>query len=225
MSIMKEIAITCPECQKNSKFTIWESINTVLDPDMKAAVRNRSAFLFTCPNCGTKKYVDYGFLYHQMEDHIMIHYVNSDENEEEIYNLITMQNMPGNLQKMMGDLQDHDYLIRIVRSQAHLIEKLAIFDAGLDDRIVELLKLIVFGSFLQGHPDSDIPEVYFFSNDGKNMIGIEVNGEPNGIVEVTTELYENLEKDFAPKLTDIREDVPIIDLNWAMKTMREESMN
>ena len=84
MSRSRLISITCPECQKESDFRIWESINTMLNPEMKSAVRDRSAFLFTCPECGAKKYVDYGFLYHQMEDHIMIHYVNSDENAEEI---------------------------------------------------------------------------------------------------------------------------------------------
>ena len=70
MSIRREISITCPECQKEHPFIMWESINTAIDPKMRSAVKDRSAFLFTCPTCGTKNYIDYGFLYHQMEDQI-----------------------------------------------------------------------------------------------------------------------------------------------------------
>lgn len=47
---MKE-QITCPECGKKSDFLIWESINTTLDPEMKQAVRDGSAFMFKCPHC------------------------------------------------------------------------------------------------------------------------------------------------------------------------------
>ena len=54
---------------------------------MKAAIRDRSAFLFTCQHCDHKAYVDYGFLYHQMEDQIMIHYAQSEKAVREVYDL------------------------------------------------------------------------------------------------------------------------------------------
>ena len=51
MSKHYETTITCPKCGKEAPFRIWESINTTLDPEMKEKVKDRSAFLFTCPNC------------------------------------------------------------------------------------------------------------------------------------------------------------------------------
>ena len=69
--------------------------------------RDRSAFLFTCPVCGAKSYVDYGFLYHQMEDQIMIHYAASDKDAEDIYDLVTGKTMPD----MMKEMVDSNYLI------------------------------------------------------------------------------------------------------------------
>lgn len=68
MSSHTKVIVTCPKCNKEHSIRIWRSINTTLDPEMKAAVRDRSAFLFECPSCGEKAYMDYGFLYHQMED-------------------------------------------------------------------------------------------------------------------------------------------------------------
>ncbi|MDD6708201.1 CpXC domain-containing protein [Eubacterium pyruvativorans] len=84
MSRSKEVMLTCPECKQDSSFTIWESINTTLDPEMKQAVLDKSAFLFECPKCHKKTNEDYGFLYHQKEDNIMIHYANSDEDAERV---------------------------------------------------------------------------------------------------------------------------------------------
>ena len=70
--------ITCPECGKESQFLVWESINTVIDPDMKTKVRSGEAFRWHCPSCDAESDVEYACLYHQMEDHVMIYFVPGD---------------------------------------------------------------------------------------------------------------------------------------------------
>ncbi len=47
--------LKCPKCNQEHPFTVWQSINTTLDPEMKAAVLDRSALLFECPSCGKKR--------------------------------------------------------------------------------------------------------------------------------------------------------------------------
>ena len=217
MSKSRSITITCPKCHTESEFVIWESINTMLDPEMKSAIRDRSAFLFTCPECGTKSYVDYGFLYHQMEDHIMIHYASSDENAQEIYGLVTGKTMPD----MMKEMFDSDYLIRIVRSQNQLREKLAIFDSGLDDRIIELFKIFLLARYQEDHPDNSgkIELLYCFEND-THLIQVLDDNEPAGAAELQIDFYEKLKKEFAPRLPDIRKDEPFIDRQWAIETLK-----
>ena len=84
MSSKTTVEVTCPACGAKHKVSIWKSINTTLDPEMKQAVRDRSAFLFTCPSCGYQTHLSYGFLYYQMEDGILIHLANSEKNAEEI---------------------------------------------------------------------------------------------------------------------------------------------
>ena len=34
--------ITCPSCHHDGDFEVWDSINTVLDPEMKEKVLNQS---------------------------------------------------------------------------------------------------------------------------------------------------------------------------------------
>lgn len=216
MSKRQSISITCPACQMDSDFIMWESINTMLDPEMKSAVRDRSAFLFTCPKCGTKNYIDYGFLYHQMEDHIMIHYANSDENAKEIYDLVTGKTMP----EMMKEMFDSEYLIRIVRSQNELQEKLAIFDSGLDDRIIEIFKIFLLAKYQEDHPEiRQNIKLLYFTDGGKHFIQVIADDNPAGIAEIPMDFYEKLKSDYSSKLPDIRKDEPFIDRQWAIETL------
>ena len=71
--------VTCPFCHHEGDFEVWDSINTVLDPEMKKKVLNQSIFLYTCPNCGETFRLNYPTLYHQMEDLVMIYLVPESE--------------------------------------------------------------------------------------------------------------------------------------------------
>ena len=49
----------------------------------------------------------------------------------------------------MADFRTEKYLNRIVTSANEPVEKIHIFDAGKDDRIIELVKLLVANSLLE----------------------------------------------------------------------------
>lgn len=215
MSSYTEVIVTCPKCNKEHSIRIWRSINTTLNPEMKAAVRDRSAFLFECSSCGEKKYMDYGFLYHQMEDRIMIHYASTNENANEIYEMLNGNDPTG----MITDMKKDNYLIRIVRSQNELCEKIAIFDEGLDDRIIEIFKIYILVTFQKDHPDCKQIETLYFKNGEKNLIQILADGESYGAAEIPDKFYKELCEKYRGKFPDIREDDPYIDRHWALETM------
>ena len=212
MSRMNMVTITCPNCEKEHPYKIWESINTKLDPEMKAAVKDRSAFTFECPDCGAKTRVDYGFLYHQMEDHMMIFYSQTDENAEEIYNMIKDES-PNSLFKTM---KEENYLIRIVRSQDELIEKINIFDDGLDDRIIEIIKMLYLAIYQHDNPDAQRVMLFYIKRDDKHSLEIIEDNQYKGYFTITNEMYENICKEHLEKLPDIRKDIPFINSSWAM---------
>ena len=222
MSMSGQVPITCQECGKESQFTIWKSINTMLDPEMKSKVRDKSAFLFTCPHCGHSVFVDYGFLYHQMEDQIMIHYAQTEEAVREIYDYY-VGNESNELLKDFPDLQAK-YLNRIVRSPNQLLEKLAIFDAGLDDRIIEICKVFILSEYLKQHPECSNPELLMFTDKEKgHIIQVIDNHKTAGYTALKDEYYTLIKNKFLPRLKDIREDrEPVIDQAWALKFMNEK---
>ncbi len=208
--------ITCPKCGKDIEFRIWQSINTVLDPEMKKAVRDKSAFQFVCPYCGHKGYVNYGFLYHQMEDQMMIYYSQYEEDARKIYEMLKGKDDSDQVKNMLKDLIEAKYLRRIVRSQNQLLEKLHIFDAQMDDRIVEICKLFIYLQFMDNHPDVQDVELLMFTNeDKKHMVQIMNSEKSFGFAEITDAFYQSVKERFEKQLPDLREDDPIIDRKWA----------
>ncbi len=133
--------ITCPKCGEESDFVIWESINTMINPEVKAKVLSGEIFRFKCPKCGEVINMNYECLYHQMEDKLMIQLVDSDksvENAVKVFdNFVNNVKIP-ELQSAMSD-----YTFRIVRNNDQLREKIYIFNQGLDDRVIEIIKELI----------------------------------------------------------------------------------
>lgn len=211
--------ITCPKCGKESDFMVWSSINTVLDPEMYEKVRNGEAFAFRCPDCGHVAGVDYGCLYHQMNDEMMIYYVPNPDAVEEAYNMFRGDNK---VAQLLEDVQKN-YLYRIVQSKNEFREKLYIFDAGLDDRAIEIIKLFYAQKMQKDNPEIGFDEIRFESgeNDEIGLVFI-AGGKPVASCEIGREFYDIIMKEYIAKMPDIREDEIIINWDWALSVFRDK---
>ena len=164
MSKISEETIKCPKCGKESKFVMWSSINTVLNPEMKKKVLTGEIFKFKCNKCGCEARINYSSLYHQMEDRIMIYYVQDKEDYESACNMFSGEDMP----EIFEDLMAEKYLYRIVTSPGELREKIIIFDNGLDDRVIEIAKIFYIGQAKE--QGIKVKHIFFdVSSEGKYM--------------------------------------------------------
>ena len=209
--------ITCPDCGQEADFTVWRSINTMLDPEMKEKVRTREAFSFRCPECGKVVNIDYGFLYHQMEDEMMIYYVSGEEDVEQVYDMFRGN---GKMAEITEGLPSN-YLYRIVRSQNDLREKLAIFDAGLDDRVIELAKLFYAGKYFSEHPEAESDVLYFRPEEMELVFFRE--GKPVATGSMSKDFYDMVAEQYIAGRPALREDDIIIDMDWAYNVIREKT--
>ena len=211
MSKRKRIMVTCPACGKEAPFVMWDSINTEIDPEMKAAVRDTSAFRFICPECGNIANVDYQTLYHQMEDKIMIYYVHEDEVED----VCKMFTGYGEEDDPVKELIQEGYLHRVVTSQRELIEKLAIFDAGLDDRIIEIAKVLVMALVRRDFPDMKGCRAFFAQEGNTNEIVVMSSDGRQCCSELKDDIYGNFVRDYGESLGKLRGSYPIVNQAWA----------
>jgi hypothetical protein len=149
MSQSESITITCPACKEKQPFIVWHSVNVTLDPELKRQLLDRSLITFKCLKCGHTACVEQGLMYRDMDRKLMV--LRGRGAPEDT--------LAEALRPLAAAIQA-DYTYRLVASINALIEKVAIWDAGLDDRVVEVVK-----SLLMGHIDEsqrgENPELFF----------------------------------------------------------------
>ena len=137
----KEI-VRCPSCDAEQEFLIWQSINVTLDPKLKEQLLKGELTTLVCENCGAKTAVGYDCLYHDMDKSLAI-WFEMEENPE--------------AKKARSDFSGLAETTRLVRTIYELFDKIKVFEDGLDDLDIELLKLYVG---MSQDLDADVPFYY-----------------------------------------------------------------
>lgn len=163
MSLKSQALAVCQKCGKEHRVEIYKSINTATDPDLKAKVLNGELFLWECPDCGTGNLVAYDCLYHDPDEKFMVWMLPFGEPQGPEKDAIMRQ------AKAMGD-----YKLRIVANAGDLMEKVLVFDAGFNDRTIELVKFVA-GRELEG-----VSKLHFYRMQDDVMV---FSGVKNGKME------------------------------------------
>lgn len=136
---MTETTSFCTNCKYKHKVPLYSGINTERNPDLKPKVKDGSLFLWECPSCGDLNLATYNTLYHDPKIRLMIWLLPEDgltEKDKE-----ALEEKVGVLSKQMHeDLAG--YTFRRVDDVGSLIEKVNIFDSGLDDTAIEMCKYV-----------------------------------------------------------------------------------
>jgi len=75
MSKSTNETITCPECGHEQQVTLWHSINTKLDPELREELFEARINQFTCEGCGKEALLSCPLLYHDMDLNFCVHYL------------------------------------------------------------------------------------------------------------------------------------------------------
>lgn len=114
--------IKCPKCKEQINYERWVSINSNINPEQKKILLSGTFGEVICPNCGVKSYLEYNFLYHDMQEKYMI----------SVYDDYT--------DALSEFFPIGGYRYRHVERIGDLVEKINIFDAGLNDIVMEIMK-------------------------------------------------------------------------------------
>ena len=135
MSMETKVMIECPSCGEKFETIRWKSLNAQLNPKEKEQLISGSIFHVTCTKCNEGFPIQYSMLYNDMTNKVMIQLALNENDEEEFKKSI--KEMELRLPSMLSIAPQY----RIVKNQNDLREKAMIFDCGLDDRVIELLKV------------------------------------------------------------------------------------
>ena len=200
MSMPRKQTVTCPKCGKEIEFTLWQSINNELSFAMPDIISGK-LFEVECKNCGLKTNVNYPILVNDMKHNFMIYYTYPDDTTE--------------TEKALKDMKKfYKGRTRIVTDQATLREKVAIFNAELDDRIIELLKAIVMTQVNDQLEGMDVKGVYFVADDNPRFEIIDAN-DGSGYIAIDMENYKKVEEEFFGKDGLKKDEEIYVNRDWA----------
>lgn len=121
--------LRCSKCGEGFTTEAWSSINVATDPELKAKVISGEVFLAECPHCGAKTMMQHQLLYIDPGEKVIVWL--TDGKEETISKA-----------RCLFETELSDYTCRLVDDAGSLMEKVKIFDAGLDDAIMDMCKYV-----------------------------------------------------------------------------------
>ena len=140
MSINATQQIRCPKCGQLQDMTVWQSITVSDSADLKEDLLHGKVNIFRCSGCGHTALVPTPLLYHDEEKRLMISFSPCDD---DVTRAKLFENIK-NTSKSSGELNNlTGYNLRFITGYNDLLEKILIFDNGLHDKAIEVIKLMV----------------------------------------------------------------------------------
>lgn len=165
MSTVSSTTVRCPRCGESSSFDLYQSINAAESPELKEKIVNGDIFVHECPHCGHRQILKYNVLYHDPAEKVII--CLSDT-------LFHSDGMEG-------------YCCRLTSDAGSFIEKVKIFDAGLDDLAVEMCKYVTRGEM---EKDVDLKFFKFDGADNEITLTYPENGQMQ-MIQIGFNVYED----------------------------------
>ena len=114
-----------------------------------------------------------------------------------------------------------DYTKRVVSDINQLREKLMILDEGLDDRILEIMKVFAIAELQKNFPDLSVMEIYFNKEeDGSHSFAVKFDNNEWGRTDVDKNSYDQVAESFKVPLAV--NDEYLIDTEWALSVIEKE---
>ncbi len=198
MTQVKTFPFTCPRCGHAELLPEYSSINAEESPELKERILDGSLFSFTCSHCGYSALIRYECVYADQKHQLLIHLPEDPDHPD----LSREQDYPG-------------WRIRRVNDPNELMEKILIFEEGLDDRAVELEKHLLEEAIQNEQPDRKIQAMYFMpAEDGYHFAVLSEEGF-SGSVPMDHRTYQQIEEEVLPELSERMKASPIINSAWA----------
>lgn len=129
MSLAREMTVACPKCSVAGVVTLHAAVDAAREPELKQQLCEGRLSVFSCASCGQQARIAHALLYADRERGLFVQLEPEGELDGELGS------------RLFGSAPPR--CSRLVRDGNTLIEKIRIDEAGLDDRAVEVWKLVV----------------------------------------------------------------------------------
>lgn len=205
---METERIKCPGCGYTVETELQDFVDAAETPQAKEKIKSGEFFLVECPQCGEKTFAEHPLMY--TDSSKKLHIYLAPEHDEELLKELNGIGLP-------EELPAADGIFRVVSDGAALLEKIMIFDAGRDDRVMELYKAMAFEMLKEDWPKMSRENLLYASDDRQEYIIVwdYVNAAGEQLtVEFDEELYEHLKADYGAVLSLPGGEYAEVDARW-----------
>lgn len=218
MPDMTERDIRCPHCGAIIRFRFYEHVNVQRHPEWKELVTDGNIFDLHCEKCGHDSRIGYPMIYHDPDKHFMVMMADANNTRDAYSSLKALISDPDE-----GAAFGPDYRFRAVTQPASMSEKILIFDAGLDDRIVELLKMMSVLSWSAANGDRKPERIYLNDPDRLEFVVFPGSGVAPMMCHFTHEDYQTCVDNYAAFFPAPLEKNLFVDEAWTDKLLKPAS--
>jgi len=205
------IRFRCEQCGKYHNADIYDGVDVSKEPQFRAKVMDASIFDFVCPDCGTVNGILYPFLYHDPTRRFMVQLVDHTVKEDPFTELFNTDDETDQAIKGVVEDMKQRYYLRTVTTPNELMEKIAVFEAGLDDRVLELIKQGILAADASG----TILQLYFAPTDsGPVFLAEEADGFHRSF-RLDQTVYDSMQESLVFDPSETR-----IDAAWAVRYLK-----
>ena len=150
MSLNSKQNVRCPQCGQMSDVTVWDMITVKDSADLKQDLLRGRINMFQCPSCAHTALMPTPMLYQDDEKRLLISFspCNDPLVKGQLYdNVCKASKDSGELKQFEG------YNLRFVTDYNEILEKILIFDNNLNDKTIEVLKLMILSQDLEKSGD------------------------------------------------------------------------
>ena len=214
---MAEHQLPCPRCEKGIDFDTYEFIELGQNAEVKEKILKGTLFSVRCPDCGARFLAPFPVLVHVPEMNAMVQFspLAEGENLEDKVKALTdgiaeqehlfAEFLPGVSKKM-------EMPLRLTLTPVEFFEKVSALDAGLDDRVLEIMKVLMLQE-LAADPDwSDVRSFVFSRAKGEEtLLALDASRRAVAQFPFDREMFDDL----ARQLTFADNRRVLIDARWA----------
>lgn len=218
--------IRCLHCRRHFNIREYQKVELPRQQELIPYILDGSIFEFECPHCREEYTVlknQEEFIIDNQEKKYRIYY--SDNEYDSGVKLMQVSHGLGITSEEEKDfvlevraLDEDGYRIRFEANYSAAVEKMVIFEAGLNDVAVELLKAFME---LQYEFDKDFDRLVFIDDQDRAFVGVQ-DDRPVFAVEFDEEEYEAILEEFAEECASIQYEVDTYEIKKIMKKRLEE---
>ena len=218
--------IRCLHCRRHFNVREYQKVELPRQEELIPYILDGSIFEFECPHCREEYTVlkdQEEFIIDNQEKKYRIYY--SDNEYDSGVKLMQVSHGLGitseeekNFVLEVRALDEDGYRIRFEANYSFAVEKMVIFEAGLNDVAVELLKSFME---LQYEFDKDFDCLVFIDDQDRAFVGVQ-DDRPVFAVEFDEEEYEAILEEFAEECASIQYEVDTYEIKKIMKKRLEE---